>query len=183
MAGRGARIALIGFMGAGKSTVGALLAARLGWQFVDTDALVVERAGAPIDRVFREQGETAFRQVEAEVLAEVGAREHVVVATGGGAPAQPRNAAFFAGTSLTVHLKVSLATALERARRAGPGAATRPLLSQEESAVRELFKSREPVYEKLGACVETEGREPAAVVEEIVSLLEGPRATPPGENG
>jgi shikimate kinase len=176
------RIVLIGFMGAGKSTVGALLAARLGWELVDTDTFVAARAGAPVAEIFRERGEAAFRQMEAEVLETVGAGRRLVVATGGGAPVQARNAAFFGGPALTIHLKVSLATALQRARAAGTGAAPRPLLAQEEGAVRALFENRRPVYEKLGIGVETEGREPAAIVEEIVRLLEDPRGSLPGGN-
>ena len=82
------RIALIGFMGAGKTTVGAILAARLGWDFVDTDALIEVRAGAPVAAIFRERGEQAFRDLEADVLAELAQRQRAVIATGGGAPAQ-----------------------------------------------------------------------------------------------
>jgi shikimate kinase len=174
------RIALIGFMGAGKTTVGALLAARLGYTFVDTDAVVEQRAGAPVAVLFRERGEAAFREMEAAALAELAGRKHLVIASGGGAPAQARNAGFFRRAAATFHLRVSLASALKRTA----GTAARPLLAQEESVVRALFEGRQRVYEGLGTGVDTEGRDPAEVVEEIVRLLAGPRESLlPGENG
>ena len=108
------RIVLIGFMGAGKTTVGALLAARLGYTFVDTDSVVEQRAGAPVAALFRERGEAAFREMEAAALAELAGRTRVVIASGGGAPAQARNALFFRRAAATFHLRDSLAAALER---------------------------------------------------------------------
>ena len=174
------RIALIGFMGAGKTTVGAILAARLGYTFVDTDAVIEQRAGAPVAVLFRERGEPAFREMEAAALAEMAGRRHVVIASGGGAPAQERNAGFFLRGAATFHLRVSLAAALQRTR----GNTLRPLLAQDEATVRALFESRQPVYESLGVTVDTEGRKPEAIAEEIIGLLQGPRETlRPGENG
>jgi shikimate kinase len=169
------RIALIGFMGAGKTTVGAILAARLGWDFVDTDALIEERSGAPVAAIFRERGEQAFRDLEADVLAELVQRQRAVIATGGGAPAQERNAGFFsaAAATATFHLRVSLEAALRRVRGSGP----RPMLSRDEAGVRTLFQSRQPVYQRLGIAVDTDGREPTAVAEEIVRLLRNPRGS------
>jgi shikimate kinase len=176
-------VALIGFMGAGKTTVGALLAGRLGWDFVDTDALIEERAGAPVEAIFRERGEAAFRDMEAQALAELAHSSRAVVATGGGAPAQARTAGFFAAAAAaggTYYLRVSLQTALQRARSGGP----RPLLAQGEAAVRALFESRQPIYERLGVIVDTEGKKPAEVAEEIIGLLRSPRGNPaPAENG
>jgi shikimate kinase len=167
------RIALIGFMGAGKTTVGAILAARLGYTFIDTDAVIEQRAGAPVAVLFRERGEPAFREMEAAALAEMAGRKHLVIASGGGAPAQERNAGFFLRAAATFHLRVSLEAALQRTR----GNAQRPLLAQDEATVRALFESRQPVYESLAATVDTEGKEPEAVAEEIIGLLQGPRET------
>jgi shikimate kinase len=163
-------IVLIGFMGSGKTTVGTLLAARLGYEMIDTDDLVVQRAGIPVSQIFGDRGESAFRAIESEVLDSLGSRTGVVVATGGGAPAQPRNRGFFTNSPATFHLRVSLKGARERTS----GNATRPLLSQEEDAVRRLFADRLPIYEALGVPVETEGLTPGEVVERIVLLLEGP---------
>jgi shikimate kinase len=173
------RVALIGFMGAGKSTVGVLLAGQLGWDFVDTDALVEQRAGAPVAVIFAERGEAAFRDLEASVLSDLAARSRAVFATGGGAPAQARNAGFFAAAA-TFHLRVTLETALARARSSGP----RPLLLRGDEAVRELFESRQPVYERLGTGVDTEGRDPGEIAVEIVRFLRNPRGNQsPGGSG
>jgi len=176
------RIILIGFMGSGKSSVGRVLASRLGWELVDTDAMIEAQAGSPVADIFRDRGEPVFRDLEAEVLASLRGRRNLVIATGGGAPAQPRNGDFFlgrgtghdsgraSGAAAVFHLRVSLETALQRAR----GNRERPLLTRGEGAVRTLYESRLPVYESLGTGVETDGRGPAEVVEEILRLLRNP---------
>jgi shikimate kinase len=164
-----ARVALIGFMGAGKTTVAALLAQRLGYDAVDTDTLVEERAGATVAQIFATKGEAAFRDLEAEVLAGLAARSRVVVATGGGAPAQERNRAFFQAAA-TFHLRVSLSGARERTR----GDGGRPLLQQEEDAIQRLYSLRVPRYELLGIPVETEGMSANDVAEKIMTLLSDP---------
>jgi shikimate kinase len=173
------RIILIGFMGSGKSSVGRILADRLGYALVDTDALLEERAGAPIAKIFREQGEPRFRALESEILQEVADRSRSVIATGGGAPAYPPNRDFFTRGDAVFHLRVSLEAARERT---GEGA-DRPLLAQEEGAVRRLYRGRQPVYEQLGDSVDTDGRTPSAVADEIMRLLRGPRRNRhPGES-
>ena len=164
------RIVLIGFMGAGKTTVGKILADRVGYDMVDTDELIVVRAGAPIARIFAEQGEAAFRDIEAVVLRDIARRTGAVIATGGGAPFQEGNRGFFTRGCAVFHLRVTLAAARERTRR-GAG---RPLIGQEESALRRLYDARLPVYEELGTGVETEGRAPAEVAEQIMRLLGNP---------
>lgn len=173
------RIVLIGFMGAGKSTVGSILAARLGYALVDTDVLIEERAGAPVARIFTDEGEPAFRDREAAVLAELSVRRGVVIATGGGAPAQARNRAFFEAGALTFHLRVSFARALSRAR----GKGDRPLLDQPEEKIRALYEERQPVYEMLGRGIDADSRTPAEVAEQIITILEGPTRTPPVDSG
>jgi shikimate kinase len=172
------RIILIGFMGSGKSSVGRILAERLGYELVDTDALLEERAGAPIARIFRERGEPAFRALESEVLSAVANRSRSVIATGGGAPAYPPNRGFFTRGDAVFHLRVSL----EAARRRTGEKADRPLLAQDSDVVHRLFQGRQPVYEELGESVDTDGRTPAAVADEIMRLLRGPRKSPPGES-
>ncbi len=164
------RIALIGFMGSGKSTVGPILARLLGYGFMDTDELIVQRAGAPIAELFRREGEPAFRRMESLALAELALRSGVVIASGGGAPAQPSNREFFALHARTFHLRVSFAAM--QARTAGN--AERPLLAQDEPAVRRLFDARLPVYESLGEPVETDGRAPREIAASIVAALRRP---------
>jgi shikimate kinase len=174
------RIILIGFMGSGKSSVGRILARRLGYELVDTDALLEERAGAPIARIFREQGEPAFRALESEILAAVADRPRSVIATGGGAPAHRPNRDFFTRGDAVFHLRVSL----EAARKRTGENADRPLLAQDPEAVRRLYRGRQHVYEELGQSVDTDGKTPDAVAEEIMRLLRSPRRNhPPGESG
>ena len=166
---RSQRVILIGFMGSGKSTVGRLLAAALGWDFLDTDAVIESRAGETVPVIFRTRGEPAFRDLEAEVLESLRARTGVVIAAGGGAPVQARNAGFFSAAGTAVfYLRVSLPGAL---RRTG-ASRDRPLLAQGEAAVRKLYESRLPLYESLGTAVETEERDPASVAADIRDLLQ-----------
>jgi shikimate kinase len=173
------RIILIGFMGSGKSTVGRILAGRLGWALADTDALVEARAGAPVADIFRDLGERAFREKEMEVMTTLQGRTRLVVATGGGAPAEERNRAFFSGAVAVFHLRVSL----DAVRARTGGTTQRPLLSLGENALRSLYESRQHVYELLGRAVETDGRTPEQVAEEILLLLRSPtRGTGPGDS-
>ncbi len=171
-------IALIGFMGSGKSTVGRILAEKLGYDFIDTDALVVDRAGAPIARIFAEKGEPAFRDLEAAVIQSLSGRKRAVIAAGGGAPAQARNRQFFVERARTFHLRVSFHGARERTR----GDVGRPLLSQEDDVVRRLYERRLAIYEELGEPVETDGRTPFDVAADLIDRLHSPRRTArPGE--
>jgi shikimate kinase len=166
------RVALIGFMGSGKTTVGRILARRLGWEFVDTDALVESRARATVSRIFAERGEPAFRTLESAALAECAGRARVVVATGGGAPAQEANRAFFRGAAV-FHLRASLEAARARTR----GGDERPLLRRDPREIKQLFDERRALYESLGAGVDTDGRTPDEVAAEILERLRDPRGT------
>jgi shikimate kinase len=165
-----ARIALVGFMCSGKTTVGRILASRLGYAFIDTDAEVERRAGTPVDAIFRERGEAGFRDLEAGVIASLAGRARIVIAAGGGAPVQERNRAFLSRDARTFSLIVSLAAARRRAH----GAALRPLLAQDDETVRRLYEERLSLYAQVGTPVETEGRTPREVTEEIIGLLGGP---------
>ena len=172
------RVILIGFMGSGKTTVGRILAARLGWELVDTDELVEARAGAPVTRIFADLGERAFREMEAAALSDLGHRTRLVVATGGGAPAQQRNLHFFSGPVAVFHLRVSLRAVHERTR----GSTERPLLSLSESALASFYESRLPLYESIGKGVETDGRKPEQVAEDILLLLRSQDSQPEDED-
>ncbi len=160
------RIALIGFMGSGKSTVGGILAAKLGYDFVDLDSLVEAKTGETVAEIFRKRGEAAFRSLETECLLELEKRENLVIACGGGAPMQKAAAVFFSRSAETMHLEVSLDASLTRTR----GDDSRPLM-RDKSAVRDLYESRLPVYRSLGRTVSTDGKSPLEVAEEIVALL------------
>jgi shikimate kinase len=166
------RIALIGFMGAGKTTVGKILAESLGYDFIDTDDLVVARAGAPIAQIFRQKGEPAFRRLEIDALQSLAVRERAVIAAGGGAPAQESNRQFFRTRAATFHLRVSMENVRGRTRT--PDGSVRPLLSQGDREVQALYDARLSIYEELGRSVETDGRTPLEVARQIILQLEGP---------
>jgi len=161
-------------MGSGKSTVGALLARRLGWEFVDLDALVETRAGCAIAEVFAARGEGVFRALESECLREVAERASVVIASGGGTPVVDANRWFFdAAGTVVFHLSVSLNEALARTS----GDASRPLLVRGTAEVRRLYETRLPRYRRLGIDVATDGVAPEDVAAEIAARLSSPAGT------
>lgn len=158
---------LTGFMGTGKSTVGALVAKRLGRRFLDTDALVVERAGRPIPEIFAEEGEAAFREYELAVARDVGARWNLVVATGGGLLMNPLCVEALRERGRIICLSADVETILQRVR-----GGTRPLLQSEEpeAVVLNLLNARAEVYGQFPQ-IRTDGRVPMVVVDEVVSLF------------
>ncbi len=107
-------IALWGFMASGKTSVGKALAQKLGYEFVDTDELVTQRAGKPVPQIFAEEGEAAFRGMEAEVLTELLQRHRLVLATGGGMPTVPENLAALCTKALNFYLRVPTEVLYER---------------------------------------------------------------------
>lgn len=163
---------LIGFMATGKTTVGKLLAARLGCTFMDLDARIVEVAGCSIPALFAREGEEGFRAREAKALAEVAERSDLVVATGGGAACREANLALMLAAGRVVWLKVSPAEVLRRTA----GATGRPLLDGAEDPLGKattLLRAREPFYARAHHAVETDGVSPGAVADRVFALLEG----------
>ncbi|HDI11781.1 MAG TPA: shikimate kinase [Candidatus Acetothermia bacterium] len=165
-------IYLIGFMGAGKSTVGRLLAERLGMGFLDTDALVEQRAGMSIPEIFARFGEERFRQWEREVIGEICRKRGTVVALGGGAPMDEGNWRALRESGITVYLRESPETIA--ARLADDG--TRPLLSGYTGEgrlrrIRELLELREPRYLEAHIVIECRGRSPEEIMGEILERL------------
>jgi shikimate kinase len=108
-----ARVALIGFMGCGKTTVGRLLAARLGYAFLDLDQWLERRGGRSVRQIFQESGEEAFRDLESSALRELSSRRRVVIAAGGGAPVRDANRPFFRQAA-TFYLEISFEEFLRR---------------------------------------------------------------------
>ncbi len=142
------RIVLTGFMGAGKSTVGRLLAAELGWQFVDIDAEVEEKYGRSIAEIFAEEGETVFRRRESAAIARALGRRGVVIALGGGAPEMLTNRLLLeqtAGTAV-IFLDAPFEVLFDRCVLQ-EGAAVRPVLLDPEAAA-ERFRTRVPLYRR-----------------------------------
>jgi shikimate kinase len=131
-------IYLVGFMAAGKSAVGAALARDLGWEFVDTDALVESARGTTIETIFRTEGEGAFREAEWRALQSLAGRRALVVATGGGLFLGVPHRAFIRRHGVSCWLDVPLEVAL--ARVADPS--TRPLLALSDALERRAFFER-----------------------------------------
>jgi shikimate kinase / 3-dehydroquinate synthase len=139
-------LALVGFMGAGKTTVGPLLGNRLGRRFVALDDLVVERAGRSVAQVFEEDGEAAFRELEqAAALDVLAGSAPAVVELGGGALASTVTRAALAAHAFTLHLEVSVDEAWERV-----AGSDRPL-ARDPEAFRALYEERRPLYERADA--------------------------------
>lgn len=133
-----APIFLVGFMGAGKSTVGRALAARWGWDFEDTDALVARAEGRAVETVFRASGEGRFREAEWDALRSLGGRARVVVATGGGLFLGVAQRAFVRAHGVSCWLDAPLAVV---AARVGAGA-SRPLWPVDDALLRRAFFER-----------------------------------------
>jgi shikimate kinase len=168
--GRVRRILLVGFMAAGKSTVGRILADQLGWRFVDVDAEIERRAGRSIAEIFRTDGEAAFRVLEAELVASLDSADRSVIAPGGGWAARPGALEVRSGT-VTVWLRVSPEEAVRRARAAR---LARPLLETDDplATARELLGLREPFYRQARIWIDAEQRGPHAIANEIRERIE-----------
>lgn len=169
------RIVLVGLMGAGKSSVGKLLARRLGYDFVDLDEEVERAAGRSIAEIFRLAGEPAFRRLEAEVTARLDSRTRLVVAAGGGWMARPELRDRWPG-AVRVWLAVSPETAV---RRLSERLESRPMLDPADptSSARVLLEHRREAYARAELRVDTDGRLAVEVAEQVLRLLPG---TPPG---
>lgn len=159
-------VALVGLSGAGKSTVAPALAERLGLPLADSDALVAARTGQLVPTIFAEQGEAAFRALEAAALADALAGPPMVLATGGGIILRAENRRLLRTNAFVVWLDAANATLLERLRHA---AEVRPLLAVDPAArLAALRAARAPLYAEVAHLViDTTELEVAAVVERI----------------
>ncbi|GMA55878.1 shikimate kinase [Alicyclobacillus sacchari] len=147
------RLALIGFMASGKSTVGELVAAKLDVPFVDLDRYIEARAGMTIPEIFATLGEQRFRVMETEALGDIGRdMKCVVLATGGGAVIHPSNRDLLKASFTTVYLRAAPETILSRLKQ---DAAQRPLLQTDNPAqrVRTLLKQRQTWYEDAASWI------------------------------
>lgn len=162
---------LVGMMGAGKSTVGPALAARLGRPFVDTDAEIEREAGASVSAIFGREGEAEFRRRERLAIDAAG-QGVAVVALGGGAVAQPGALEQLSEQGVLVYLKASPRVLLARLG----DCRNRPLLAELAPAEREqglktLLEARRGAYEAADLVVETDGRDPAEIATQIATWL------------
>lgn len=159
------QIVLVGLPGSGKSTVGRILAQRLGWQFVDFDPLLEEEAALPVRDIFAQKGEAEFRRLETELTARLGSARQVVLAPGGG---------WIVHNQLAGALLVWLVVSPHEAHgRMGAGAETRPLLHGDAlSTLGQLLVEREPYYRRAHLQIDTSGKTPEAIADEIASAIQ-----------
>lgn len=162
------RVLLVGFMCAGKTSVGAALARRLRWRHLDFDREIVARAGRSVAEIFRHDGEAAFRRLEAALTAEAAALQRVVLTPGGGWISVAGLLESLPAATITVWLQASPETILARAARRP---AERPLLDTPDPAatVARLLQQREPRYALADVAVSTDGVGVGEVVERIQS--------------
>ena len=157
------RIVLVGFMGAGKTTIGALLGEILGWDFADLDQVIEARAGKPVAAIFRDQGEPAFRAAEQAAAAFLANRRALVIAAGGGSFTAPTTRAVLSTGAVTVWLRCALPALLARIADDG----SRPLAANRET-IAALLRHREPTYALADLVVDTTSTPPPDAARAIV---------------
>lgn len=161
-------IILIGFMGAGKTTVGRVLARDRGYAFFDTDRLIEEKTGMKVSRIFAEMGEETFRSLETEILGGDWTREeNWILSVGGGLPLREENRTLLKAIGTVVYLRVRPETVIDRLR----GDTSRPLLAGDhvKERVEELMAYRSPLYEKAADfAVDADGKRPKDIAKEIL---------------
>jgi shikimate kinase len=164
-AGTGGVLVLVGFMGAGKTTVGRLLGARLGVPFTDSDLVIEERAGKPIRQIFADDGEPAFRQLEHEVIADLLNGTGLVLAVGGGAVEHGLTRKLLAEARVA-YLRVSFAEVLVRV--GGDGG--RPMLARPDIA--DVYRERQAAYSSVATItVDVDRRPPEHIGTDILAGL------------
>jgi shikimate kinase len=167
-------IAFIGYRGTGKTTVAQILARQLSWNWVDADVEVELRAGKSIAAIFAYDGEPAFRDLEAQVIAELCTRERTVLALGGGAVLREDNRAVLEHCQAVVWLTASAETLAHRITADATTAARRPNLTNHggRTEIEVVLAQREPFYRRCATLeVDTENKEPAEIAAEIVAQL------------
>ncbi len=158
-------LALIGFMGTGKTSVGRHVAEQLGFEFLDTDEMIQSRTGRSIADIFAKDGEPAFRELERQVVQELSAREKTVIATGGGLPTNPENLAALKSFALVICLWASPGKIWERVRNQSH----RPLLhdADPQQKIRDLLAAREPFYKQADVLINTDLRSVREAAQQI----------------
>ncbi len=163
-------IALIGFMGVGKTVVGTVLAKKLNRKFVELDSLIEQKAGKPIPEIFRQDGEVIFRELEIEVIREVSRIKNQVIACGGGIVLNKINIDRLKNDSVIVCLTASPGVILKRVSDGGE----RPLLEVANPAlsIQELLKFRQPLYERAADIkIDTSKMDIDSITEQIISQV------------
>jgi shikimate kinase len=167
------RIVLTGFMGSGKSTVGPLVAARLGWRFLDADDVIVAETGMAISDFFARHGEPAFREIERKTIARLAGEDGLVLALGGGAieDAGTRDLLLNAPGTVLVHLEITLDTTLERCSGTD---GMRPVLA-DRANLAARHERRLPLYRAAHVSIAADRLTPEQVADAIVQAGRAPR--------
>jgi len=161
-------VILVGFMGAGKSSVGRILATRLGRCFVETDDMITAREGRPIPEIFADKGEAHFRALEDEMVRLLALKRGDVIATGGGLPCREGRAEELRAVGTVVWLSGDFVALYERALRGGD----RPMLSgRTREQAEALYEARKPFYAKADLAVDTMGLNPDQVAARVAAAL------------
>lgn len=159
-------IVLTGFMGTGKTEVGRELARLLGMSLLDADEEIVKAEGMPITEIFRQKGEPYFRDLETKIIRELSKRRNAVISTGGGAVLRQENINALREDGIIVLLTASPETILKRTEHDN----SRPLLQVDDplKKIKELLNARMPYYMKADIIIDTEGKTPLKIAEEII---------------
>lgn len=167
-------LALVGFMGCGKSTVGRQVAGELGFEFVDADTLIEERTGISITEIFSTEGEAVFRKMEREIIDELSERKKLVIATGGGAIVDPENLTSLKKHALVICLWANAETIHKRTKHQSH----RPLLQQADPlpTIRKMLAERELHYKQADVIVNTELRTQREVAAQVLHQFEESRS-------
>lgn len=163
------RIVLTGFMGSGKSTVGPIIAQRLGWQFIDVDDVIEAEAGVTIAQIFAQRGEPAFRDLEYATIVRLASIENLVLALGGGAIEREdtRSLLLNSPATVVVHLEVELQTTLARC---GGTEGTRPVLA-DQANLAARYHRRLPLYRLAHANVRADSLSPMQLADIVLRTV------------
>ncbi|HWL10507.1 MAG TPA: shikimate kinase [Planctomicrobium sp.] len=168
-------ISLIGYRGTGKTTVGAALAERLNWKFIDLDPIIEQQSGMTIAQIFEQHGEPHFRMLESNALQQALSQGNVVVSPGGGAILDSSNQGAMQGAGPVVWLVASVETIMDRLASDPATVHSRPSLTGSDalSEIADVLNVRTPIYNQAATItVSTENRTPASIVDEIVGQLD-----------
>lgn len=170
-------IFLAGFMGAGKSTIGPILANTIGWDSCDLDLLIEQKVGKKVKQIFEQDGETYFRKIESEMLLEVSKKNNLVVSLGGGTMANENNLAILKKSGTTIYLKASTESFYKRLRykrdRPSLGVNEAEDFSKDKLVTRidDLMTKRAKFYEQADIIVDTDNSSVGKTVDKIVKLI------------
>ena len=169
-------IALCGFMGTGKSSVGRLVAETLHFAFLDTDTVIEARAGKAVSQIFEEQGEAAFRELEKRIVKELSLRDRTVIATGGGLVVDPENMASLQQHAYVVCLWAAPETIWSRVKNQSH----RPLLNEPDplEKIKRMLAERAPFYKQANVLLSTELRSAREVAQQVLHQFRVARTAP-----